>query len=54
MEQVSIWNSFTKGTETRNICTTDWEVVPYIDYPTAKKRYDQDVERRRFAQGSAF
>ena len=28
---------FTKGTETRKVCTTDWEVVPHIDYPTAKK-----------------
>jgi len=27
---------FYKTTETRKICTTDWEIISHIDYPTAE------------------
>ena len=46
MEYVSIWNRFTKGTETRKVCTTDWEVVPHIDYLTAKKVRMTELKHR--------
>ena len=33
----TVWNRFTKASETRKIYTSDWEVLSHIDYPTDKK-----------------
>ena len=50
MEQVSIWNRFTKRTETRKVCTTDWEVVPHImvlkyaAFPTWYLQIDRQID----------
>ena len=34
------------ATETRKIGTSDWEIIPHIDYPTAEKVRMTELEHR--------
>ena len=54
IEYVSIWNRFTKATETRKICTTGWEVVPHIDHPTARKVRMTELKHRCLLSVGAY